>query len=967
MGLIFLGTLAQARMGVWEAMQAYFRSPIAWIDLQLFVPESMARVPGSLPMPGGLLLGTLMLINLLAAHLTRFQLTRRRIGVLILHAGLIVLIVGEFITACLAHEGLMSINVGGKSYYIEDVRTTELVVIESVDAQQDRVVSVPEALLRRGHAVGRIADARLPFDIEVVRWMDNALLRSADASLVADRGVGREAVADPLPAARGVDANQTNAPAAYVRLWRAGEPLGTWLVSAALVETQAVEVDGQRFGLALRYERTYHPYALHLLAFEYDKFVGTEIPRNFASQVRLIDPQAGVDRQVRISMNNPLRYRGSTFYQASYKPDGSGTVLQVVRNPGAGLPYVACLLVAAGMMWHFASALVGFLRRQRTRPQCESSPMSARSMPTWQRALPWCVGSAAVLLACSGTLRPMPATEYDLATFATLPVTSGGRVKPMDTAARHALLVAGGRQSVRTDDGDVSAVQFVIDLMARPDAARSLPVVRIDHPDVLALLDLQPDQAGRISLDAIEPHWTRVVEEAGLAAEIDAKRRDPYQRAVLKLFHSVDTLLTYARMHQPYVIPPHGEDGQWQSFHDAFVASGMALPEGHPQRPTDLSAVHPAVAYYIAIMTAYSEGDAITFNQRVANYDALLRDQMPGLMRDARIEVLFNRAAPFLGAMMIYVLAFVVLCVAMLFRLRSNDEDSSTSPWQTLRRTAIALVWAAFIVHTLALLLRIYLQGRPPVTNLYSSAVFVGWAAVLLGVLIERWYPIGVAVLGATVIGFITLIIAHNLGADGDTMQMMQAVLDSNFWLATHVTTITLGYSAAFLAGTLACCYILLGLVTPWLTRPHAHMLARMVYAVVCFALLLSFIGTMLGGIWADQSWGRFWGWDPKENGAALLVLINTIILHARWGGLIRERGLMVLAVAGNIVTAWAWFGTNMLGAGLHSYGFMESGVFRLLAFVISQFLLIGMGLLPMNRWRSHARGAPPMLVAASH
>ena len=126
-----------------------------------------------------------------------------------------------------------------------------------------------------------------------------------------------------------------------------------------------------------------------------------------------------------------------------------------------------------------------------------------------------------------------------------------------------------------------------------------------------------------------------------------------------------------------------------------------------------------------------------------------------------------------------------------------------------------------------------------------------------------------------------------------------------------------------------------------------------MIYAVVCFALFFSFVGTVLGGIWADQSWGRFWGWDPKENGAVLIVLGNAIILHARWGGMIRERGLAILAVGGNIVTAWSWFGTNMLGIGLHSYGFMESAVFYLLLFVASQLLIMGVGFLPLQHWRS--------------
>jgi cytochrome c biogenesis factor len=133
-----------------------------------------------------------------------------------------------------------------------------------------------------------------------------------------------------------------------------------------------------------------------------------------------------------------------------------------------------------------------------------------------------------------------------------------------------------------------------------------------------------------------------------------------------------------------------------------------------------------------------------------------------------------------------------------------------------------------------------------------------------------------------------------------------------------------------------------------------------MVYGIVCFATLFSFIGTVLGGIWADQSWGRFWGWDPKENGALIIVLWNALILHARWGGMVRERGLMNLAVIGNIVTSWSWFGTNMLGVGLHSYGFMSGAFLWLGGFVLSQLILVGLGCLPLDKWRSFRSGSAP-------
>ena len=202
-------------------------------------------------------------------------------------------------------------------------------------------------------------------------------------------------------------------------------------------------------------------------------------------------------------------------------------------------------------------------------------------------------------------------------------------------------------------------------------------------------------------------------------------------------------------------------------------------------------------------------------------------------------------------------------------------------------------------------------------------------------------------------IGFATLIIAHHLSLSGDTLEMMRAVLDSNFWLATHVIIITIGYSAVFLAGALGVFAIIRGVLTPSLDRKTEKAIYSMTYGITCFAILFSFVGTMLGGIWADQSWGRFWGWDPKENGALLIVIWTAIMLHARWGALVKARGFFVLAIFGNIVTAWSWFGTNMLGVGLHSYGFMNAAFFWLSAFILSQLLIMALAAIPKERWRS--------------
>ena len=924
--LIFVGTIAQTRLGVWQAVDTYFRSWIALVDPSIFAPGVLTGL--RVPIPGGLLIAGAMIVNLLAAHTVRFKLRKKRIGVLVLHAGLIVLLAGEFVTGSMAQEGLMSIDEGQSSSYIEDIRDAELAF--SDPSHPDRTVIIPARLLAAAHSSNRyIENPWLPFDVRVDHWFPNAALLHAHDETLATHGTGLQARAERRPQATGVEGAQTDTPAAYITLVSEGREIGTWMVSAALRDAQPVTTDDTTLELALRYRRTELPFEIHLLDFRHDTFTGTTIARNFSSDIRLVDPARNTDRQVRIWMNNPLRYAGMTFYQASYKPDGSGTVFQVVRNPGWLMPYIACILVGGGMTWHFGQTLVGFLKRhaKSERAREHRDDRSTRRSRLW----PLAIAAVGLLIASSALLRPLPTSEYDTARFAQLPVSAGGRIKPMDTAARSMLMLAGGRQKVRTDEGTVQAIRYLLDLITNPARVAELPVVRLDHPGVLAILGLGPEDGGRIPLADIEPAWDEIAQQAQRAAAIEPRERDTFQRAVLQLHDRVNTLLAHAQMREPFAIPPTSPEGQWRPFHEAYLDN------------RDSQTPHPSVAYFVAMMTAASEGDHEGFNSSLRSYTDLLESSMPGTMSRMRLETLFNRTSLFAGTTAVYILAFIGVCASFLLRSRAGPGRLA----EGLRIGSLAMLVSAVVVHTIAIALRIYLQDRPPVTNLYSSAVFVGWAAALAGIFLERLYPLGVAILGSATIGAGTLIIAHNLGNGGDTMQMMQAVLDSNFWLATHVIAITLGYSATFLAGTIAAVYLIARTLTNTITKEREKSLIRMVYGIVCFAMLLSFVGTVLGGIWADQSWGRFWGWDPKENGAALVVLINAIILHARWGGLIRARGIAALAVAGNIVTAWSWFGTNMLGVGLHAYGFMDSASLWLAVFVGSQVLLISLAAVP--------------------
>ncbi|HEV7867198.1 MAG TPA: cytochrome c biogenesis protein CcsA [Chthoniobacteraceae bacterium] len=420
--------------------------------------------------------------------------------------------------------------------------------------------------------------------------------------------------------------------------------------------------------------------------------------------------------------------------------------------------------------------------------------------------------------------------------------------------------------------------------------------------------------------------------EPGRAAAIAQQGGQTHDEAALnRLLKHVETFDTMTRMDPPLVVPPHHDDRtQWERTGQAL----MEVARGGP--------LQESVRLYASMATAFRTGDVERFNRTVGDYrQHLLSAGFTAEVRKGEREFFFNRMLAFKRAMYIYITAFL-LVLAYWF--------NTTDIW---RRAAFWLICLGLVIHTAGLIYRMVLEGRPPVTNLYSSAIFIGWGACVLGLVLERFHRNGIGLAVASAVGFVTLIIAHNLALGGDTMEMMRAVLDTNFWLATHVVVITLGYAATFVAGFLALLYVLRGVFTKTLDRDTAKSLARMVYGIVCFATLFSFVGTVLGGIWADQSWGRFWGWDPKENGALIIVLWNALILHARWGGLVKERGLMNLAIFGNVVTAWSWFGVNMLGIGLHSYGFMDAAFWWLAGFVASQLLIMALCGIPQRFWRS--------------
>jgi len=590
----------------------------------------------------------------------------------------------------------------------------------------------------------------------------------------------------------------------------------------------------------------------------------------------------------------------------------------------------------------------------------------------------WCsAGLALVIVAWA--LRPGGQVNgYDVEAFGRLPVLEGGRVKPIDSVARNALLMMRTKQSVRVEVEDgrkatLGASRWLLDVLFRPQVAETQPVFVVDNPDLLGILHReQKDSRTYLGFKDLAPYLDDVQKQASAAQMVEPQGRSAFQRAALGL---AERAWLYAKLTRTLQLPNNSlaqelefagaaEAAQHRQVLEQY-AQFRPLPPAAGARPdqwrsvgTALGAVaagksDPLLAGWARIGDAWARQDAPAFNQAVRDLTSLESAAAPAAMRQGVRELVFNRVEPFYLGIILYVLALLLLFVSWLWRP------------EVFQPAGLAMLAVAALVHTAGLLARIVIQGRPPVTNLYSSAVMVGWVAVVVAVVLEAIYRRGFGTLVGGAIGFGTLIIAHNLSSGGDTMEMMRAVLDSNFWLATHVTTIIIGYGGTFLAGVLAIVATALRHLSPNRDRKDDKLLASMIYGVVCFSLFFSFVGTVLGGIWADQSWGRFWGWDPKENGALLIVLWNAIILHARWGGYAREKGIAAMAIFGNVITALSWFGVNMLGVGLHSYGFMDQAFIALSAFCASQLVLMGVALLPDQFWKASAWARTPPDVSA--
>jgi ABC-type transport system involved in cytochrome c biogenesis permease subunit len=619
--------------------------------------------------------------------------------------------------------------------------------------------------------------------------------------------------------------------------------------------------------------------------------------------------------------------------------------------------------------------------------------MNGRAQTGWAALVMLLVASAALPSAAARAATSAPRwSESTLELAAGLPVQEGGRVKPLATLARYTLMSLNGRASVKRADGTkLDALEWLLDVLLRPEAAADHRVFLIQDDAVLDVIGLAHEGRGRrdrYSFRELEPRFEELEQRWTEYRQIDPKQRTRVQGQVLDLYQNVrryvelvagmqfatvsvpkpeseflERLLgpgretpmsaVLARVPELFAALPPGEESPQDRtadqnavvrlLLDARRASGgegglAVIPPAASERANaDAPWANPLALWDVrdgrapapetlAIVAAFERVGATLDRPGEAeeawrSLHALVvgEARARGQYDHAELEVDYLAFDPVSKGFVLFLVGLALAALALL----SLPPRAHTA----LRWLSLGTLGAALTVLVGGIVVRCVIQQRPPVKTLYEVVLFVTATAVIVAFVIEWLNRRRVALLVGAALGVFGLLVAQWYEAldRQDTMPTLQAVLDSNFWLSTHVTTVTLGYGAGLLAAAVAHVHVLgrvLGLARG--NEAFYAGLARTTYGVICFGLVFSVVGTILGGVWANDSWGRFWGWDPKENGALMICLWELMFLHARMGGLLGIFGQALMAVVGGVIVVFSLWQVNLLGVGLHSYGFTE-------------------------------------------
>ncbi|MCB1236038.1 MAG: cytochrome c biogenesis protein CcsA [Verrucomicrobiae bacterium] len=1038
------GTLYQIEYGLYAAKAKYFHS--LWLVHRLgdgmpFVPAWLKGFP--IPLPGGMLLMGLLVVNLVIGAILKVKKRWRGAGMLIAHLGMIYLMVSGYVTYALGTDGYMALYEGQSSNRVESYRDYqfEILPLDGEGRAAAALVIPTEQLAVLGRGGERVFQSdQLPFDVALSGYEPNAIPMPVGAPMAA-RAKGEEIDGFRL---LGMDESTSddmpNQPGFYATFRPKKGDAGAVkaIFSARGGNTEpgeeppafGFEMDGGKWAARYVKKTWLVPYTVRLDKFIFERHPGVSMARNYESRITRIDGK-GREKAVEIRMNEPMRNGGFTFFQESFGPQGAGpgdrmySQFAVANNPADQWPLYALVVTFVGLMVHFGISLVSFLERASSAKSSDPPPVPAvattpRAKSRYFRILvafaTLCAGSASAkdVEVSLESYAPWPKETVD--TFRELMIQEGGRVKPVNTHARFTLLQFSGKSSAKfkTADGEahkIDAAAWLLDVLFRPELAREMPIFVVDDSEAVAQVEIEMEGRrdrysyadlvpGRAKLAQLTADYAKKQQLFDESDENEEYRLDRVEAMVLRLGRNVSGFeyllgqFGFARKGEGLVneelLPqelkdldakldivellekmpewsidqliralqqPSGDDesarlvqaSQQLFFFHANSGRGIALFPPTEEKKEEWLAIGDVMLAGLAskadrpwavgqmkrvrALVDAAKGDAAGFGGALKTFADTQRAEAEARGEGAHtgLEVKLYQGKYFTNALAWFILAFVLLALSWL------APGSTFAKWMKWAVVACLVLGVAY--DSVGIAMRCVIRHRPPITNLYDTVIFITAVVVLLALILEAISRIGVGLFIGALAGAagMLLSIRYEASEASDTMGQLVAVLDTNFWLATHVIIINIGYAAGMLACLLSCVY-LVGRFFVVIqgdsgggddSREYYRTLSRMTYGIVCFCLLFSLVGTVLGGIWANYSWGRFWGWDPKENGALMICLWTLVILHARMGGYIREVGLNVLSVMLGIIVTFSWWGVNNLGVGLHSYGGLTGAVWK--------------------------------------
>lgn len=511
-----------------------------------------------------------------------------------------------------------------------------------------------------------------------------------------------------------------------------------------------------------------------------------------------------------------------------------------------------------------------------------------------------------------------------------LPVQDGGRIKPFDSFARESLeLIYGRSEFKRVGTGTKEpAVFIVLSFMLSPESWAGIDLFEINNLEIKKQLELSPEQKYFKGSEIFQKEqFKNLMQE--LADKRQAKEKlNPYFQAVQRLENQLVTFQQISSGQLLKLLPQSGSN-TWLSV--------SQLPENYQKK---FILISQNVAKYLGALSqsGVSSEKAISIAKdldlSVDDFISSAKSEYPEAYANQKTsaEVFYNEFHFFRWVYIFYLLAAVLLLFIWIRRMNSG----------------FSLVWllalCGFAIHTVGFIFRIYLAERPPVTNMYETVIWVSWGAVLFSMILEKVYKYKSILLSGLLVGVFSMVVADMAPAILDpTIQPLEAVLRSNYWLIIHVMTITISYAAFFLAFGLGNLGLLYYVIDEKKYQEQIRHISTAIYRSMQIGVAFLAPGIILGGVWADYSWGRFWGWDPKETWALIVLLGYIIVLHAKLVNWLQNFGMMVSAIVTFNLVIMAWYGVNfILGAGLHSYGFGAGGVEYVVVFCVFHFLFVG-------------------------